>query len=92
MVNSIIPSSPSLAETRRCPSTKFAEQPDDSPINTGHFALLMVIYQHLRTHLTPDTWGTPETRSVYKLGDLLVLLYDQETTLVPIRTLVWNDN
>ena len=77
MVNSIIPSSPSLAETRRCPSTKFAEQPDDSPINTGHFALLMVIYQHLRTHLTPG-------------GE--VSLYDQETTLVPIRTLVWNDN
>ena len=84
MVNSIIPSSPSLAETRRCPSTKFAEQPDDSPIDTGHFALLMVIYQHLRTHLTPDTWGTPETRAVYKLGDLLVSLYDRPLEVIDL--------
>ena len=62
----------------------FAEQPDDSPINTGHFALLMVIYQHLRTHLTPDTWGTPETRAVYKLGDLLVSLYDRPLEVIDL--------
>ena len=44
----------------------------------------MVIYQHLRTHLTPDTWGTPETRAVYKLGDLLVSLYDRPLKVIDL--------
>jgi hypothetical protein len=76
----------------------FAEEPDDSPFNFGHFVLLSTIYQHLSTHLTPDTWGTLETRALCKMGDHLVSLYDRPLDVIDltqddaIRTLVWNDN
>ena len=53
-------------------------------INIGHFVLLSTIYQHLSTHLTPDTWGTLETRALCKMGDHLVSLYDRPLEVIDL--------
>jgi hypothetical protein len=96
MINSVIPSSPSLAETSKMSFHQvqmrvnrflrmlrwFAAQPVIAPINICHFALLTAIYEYLTTNA--DTWGTRDTRAICILGDFLVSLYNRPAAVIDL--------
>ncbi len=62
----------------------FTEQPELAPLNICHMTLLTQIYKFLLDNR--GMWGSPEARSLCRIGDSVVEFYDRPADVVDLTT------